>query len=574
MPLFLAGLLVRGGALAPEAAEEALQRQSLLGGSIDTSLLELGHIDEEALLPYLARASGLSAIPAGTLDGPLDPSLRDAVSLKAAERYGVVPFGFDGESLLVACAHPAEATPLHEVAPGIPRVVAFVAPEVRIRQAIGRLHGSAVAPRFDELASRLRARLGGGAAADPGHGAGSPSREEAFTLLGSAADRDDALAVLLRFAHQHFELAAALRISGKNLVGWDALAPEPGAAARIKKLALPLAKASVLRLVVETGAPYLGPLGEQDCALELEAALGRRAPQVVLVVPIAVANRTVALLFAENGDHPIAPNHVEPVMNVAQAVGPALEKLIRARKQAGRPAASSPVAIAAPVASAVPVASKPIAAAEAPITAAVPAVGEAASDVPAHVPRRAAVNQAFKIGPSLAAQRTNSNADGGATTLAPNVPSDVAGTAPVALHLPKVAHRSSESPAQSPIEPVRLAVERALAARTTEETESALPALREIPAIAAQMLVALLPASAPPEGDESLRVVRVLKLLGASAMPALARAAASPSRGVRLQAVRLAAAMKSGEALALLAALASDDDPEVAAEAGRAIEAT
>src|SRR4051812_25550835 len=102
MPLFLAGLLVRGGAVAPDVMEEALQRQILYGGALDTNLLEIGAIDETTLAPYLARASGLSLAPAQAFDD-VEPRVRRAFPARLAERHGVVPFRLDGRTLEVAC---------------------------------------------------------------------------------------------------------------------------------------------------------------------------------------------------------------------------------------------------------------------------------------------------------------------------------------------------------------------------------------------------------------------------------------------------------------------------------------
>ncbi|HWV38186.1 MAG TPA: hypothetical protein VN033_06870 [Vulgatibacter sp.] len=585
MPLFLAGLLVRGGVLAPEQAEEALQRQALLGGALDTSLLELGSIAEDDLVDYLARASGLPAPAAGALDGPLDPALREVIAARTAERYGVVPFRMEDGRVHVACSHPADGTPFDELAPGAAEVVAHVAPEVRVRMAIERLYGSPVASRFHELAARLdRSR------ATEGEAAGGPegSVEDAFSLLGSAADRDDALAVLLRFARQRFELVAALAVSGRTLVGWDALGTAPDAAARIKGLSLSVDEPSVLRLVLESKGPYLGPVGDGDLARKLEEALGRRPPHVALVLPIVVANRTVALLFAENGHRPIGPAHVEQVMHVAQAVGPALEKLIRARKSGAaavaagrRPSLSSatgasavaatppsPVASPSPagspsrgpslfgapasVASPAPVvAARPASAAgappfAAPTSVASPSSAPASAASPSPAPSSIASPARAPIGPAV---------DGCAPDLT---------TVQETLRLPPVARRRTR-PVDPPLEPARLAVERALAARTEEELDAAMPALREVAAVAAELLVSLLPSDLrSPEGP---RAAQVLRSMGASALPALAIAAASPSRGHRLQAARIAASLGTSEAAALLSALASDEDAEVAAAA-------
>jgi|GEM_PF-3750611 len=546
MPLFLAGLLVRGGVLAPEQAEEALQRQALLGGALDTSLLELGSIDEAELASYLSRASGFPVPPPGALTGPLDPALRELVAPKKAERHGVVPFAEEAGVVHVACSHPVEGTPVDELAPGAKGIVAHIAPEVRVRLAIERLYGIPAAMRFHDLERRLASPGAEATASEP-----AGSVEEAYTLLGSAADRDDALAVLLRFARQRFELVAALAVSGRTLVGWDALGPDPEVAARVKGVSLSVNEPSVLRLVLESGGPYLGPMAEADPARNLEITLGRQVPHVVLVVPIVVAKRTVALLFAENGARAIGPAHVEQVMHVAQAVGPALEKLIRARKN-GAPAAPSASAFRAPASVSSPSTTSAPAA---------PAPGVRAKIAGHPAPVREAAPLSTARAPTPPVPTAPVGAEASSSTLPAPAP------AAETLRLPKVERRRPKA-AESPLEPARIAVERALATRSNVELEEVLPALREVAELATQLLVSLLPAD-PAASREPPKAVRVLIALGERALPALAAAAVSPSRGIRLHAARIAAASRAPQAAALLAALASDEDAEVAAVAAR-----
>jgi hypothetical protein len=55
----LSSLLVRDGLVGVKRMEKAYQRQVIYGGSLDTTLLEMGLVTEERLAQYLALASGL-----------------------------------------------------------------------------------------------------------------------------------------------------------------------------------------------------------------------------------------------------------------------------------------------------------------------------------------------------------------------------------------------------------------------------------------------------------------------------------------------------------------------------------
>ena len=55
----LSSLLVRDGLVGVKRMEKAFQRQVIYGGSLDTTLLEMGLVSEDRLGQYLALASGL-----------------------------------------------------------------------------------------------------------------------------------------------------------------------------------------------------------------------------------------------------------------------------------------------------------------------------------------------------------------------------------------------------------------------------------------------------------------------------------------------------------------------------------
>ena len=59
MPSRLSSLLVRDGLVGVKRMEKAFQRQVIYGGSLDTTLLEMGLVPEDRLTQYLALTSGL-----------------------------------------------------------------------------------------------------------------------------------------------------------------------------------------------------------------------------------------------------------------------------------------------------------------------------------------------------------------------------------------------------------------------------------------------------------------------------------------------------------------------------------
>ena len=83
----LTSLLARDEIVSVHAIEDALQRQVLEGGEIDTALLELGVVPENTLSAYLAATVGLQSVAREELMGVSDETLKllpVVVSWKAA----------------------------------------------------------------------------------------------------------------------------------------------------------------------------------------------------------------------------------------------------------------------------------------------------------------------------------------------------------------------------------------------------------------------------------------------------------------------------------------------------------
>lgn len=534
MPLFLAGLLVRGGAVAPDVMEEALQRQVLYGGALDTNLLEIGAADEVTLAPYLARASGLPTAPPEAFDA-VEPRVRRAFPGRLAERHGIVPFGLEGRTLEVACCYPVEASLIDEISFMLSLVLRpHVAPEFRVRLSVERLYGQAAAQRFHALARRFGVEPPAPSEVAPlephaarAHEAARQhdenaivarsaipgwSRDEALALLREAGDRDQAIEIVLRFARRVFEYASAFVVVGGNLIGWDAIGPSPEARRRVGQVALPVEAPSILRTVVETGGRYLGPIpGDEHHAALLEG-LGRRAPRSAFLQPVSIGQRVVAILLCDNGERVVSPLHVSQVMVVVQGLAGALEAMVRTRK--GQLAAHAAEAAASP--------------------------GKAA------------------LATTARERGTREPPAGGRMDSAPRRPE----AAPPSRHPPPLA------PSRSDL--ARRAVEALLAARSDAEHDAAMATITAGPAAAAEMLVALLPSTAPASltsqaaEHPSSPAVQALLVLGDAAIPALLRARGSSSPGVRFWVAALLRRSRLPAARQALEALARDPIPAVA----------
>lgn len=195
----LGQLLLRADLVTENDLARALGVQQFAGGRIGTLLLERGSVSEDDLGKMLAQQHGceyaswklLEDIP-GTVIG--------ALPAKFAIRHAAVPYDRMEGSLRCVLRDPADLRILDELFFVTGRkILAAVAPEVRIYQALEKYYGERRTPRFAILAEKLSrpARAAKEAIAAPpppqfyGESAGVPaplpgSRE----IWGDGADAD------------------------------------------------------------------------------------------------------------------------------------------------------------------------------------------------------------------------------------------------------------------------------------------------------------------------------------------------------------------------------------------------
>ncbi|MRG91597.1 HEAT repeat domain-containing protein [Polyangium spumosum] len=222
-------------------------------------------------------------------------------------------------------------------------------PDRPLRRESNRAHTKASVLRRAVTGDR-KTRAEGGADRRPAR----PRRKGPFTAamaeeeLGEATTTDAVLDIFFAFAHQFFEYTALFAVHGDVADGRDASGPGAGAA-RLMSLAVPLGRPSLLALARERRAPVIMPPAVGDLDVEIIAELGRatraeagtRAP-AVLVLPIVVKNRTVALLYGDDGAVDVELSAIGDVIAIAGLTAEALERAILRKKRGGAPGDGAP----------------------------------------------------------------------------------------------------------------------------------------------------------------------------------------------------------------------------------------
>ncbi|HZJ56538.1 MAG TPA: FrgA protein [Myxococcaceae bacterium] len=147
-------LLVARGLLSQERADDALRSQALVGGAMDTLLLEMGALREQDLVTALGEVSGLQ--PIYLADYVPNPAMASALPREDAERLNIAPLSVEDEMLHVAVAFPVPMRGLEVLVRKLGRSVApWVSTDVRVRAWRSQIYGGPLPARDAALLGTL-----------------------------------------------------------------------------------------------------------------------------------------------------------------------------------------------------------------------------------------------------------------------------------------------------------------------------------------------------------------------------------------------------------------------------------
>jgi len=158
--------------------------------------------------------------------------------------------------------------------------------------------------------------------------------DRAKVELEQASERDTLLDLFFDFSLQFFEYTALFVVHGDIAEGRDAYGP--GAPReRVSGIGVPLDLPSAFSAARDRSAPVIARPGKEGLDAVLVQDLRRMPGWPILVVPIVVRGRTVALLYGDNGDAGVDGTGSGDVTAFALRVGQSFERIIVRRKLGG-----------------------------------------------------------------------------------------------------------------------------------------------------------------------------------------------------------------------------------------------
>lgn len=361
----LAETLVEEGVITELQLQNALQRQLIMGGKIGSNLLELKYLTEEGLgralskiykMPFLS-AESFSNIPADVIK---------SIPKEITIRHRVIPIKMEPKSITIAMENPNNLTAMDEIGfmTGC-RVAPAVASETRIALELNRYYDHPIDVRYIKiqrpneefvmerdfsvpsadtketvLTGDSDKWLGGmdeenyyiapATVAIPAV-SGPVTIQETVKQLSKAETRDDAINIVLDYIAQYVENVIFFVTSVAEAKAWNAKCKsiEPGKTADLK---ISFGGPSVFLTVKNSEQPYYGEVTLFPFDKDFLEKIGSKRAIRVLLVPVMVKTKMVAILYADNGGKEIESERIAEINSIMEKLSLVFEILILKKK--------------------------------------------------------------------------------------------------------------------------------------------------------------------------------------------------------------------------------------------------
>ena len=380
----LAAELLRHHAAPIEAVENAMLRQSLYGGDLATNLLELAAIDEASLLEQLSLTFELEMVTAGPLPVASD-DLKKALPGDVGSRHGIFPLSFEAGDLLVAVSVPLMSNTIEDLAFSLGyELKQRIGLDVRIRQALSRDYRLPLSERFVRLSLALdsgqplnlsipppkSAARQFPTAREPTLASGDPSTGNVPTLVSSRAkllphlappaapsvankpirrfgpfttammetalqnakSAKEVLRIWLDYSAQFFEYSAVFTVQGDIACGLESRG-QSSSSESLSHVGIPLEFPSALADARRSARWLLTTLSSEGIDVTLARDLKRVAGRQVMVAPIMLRGRAIALLYGDHGDADVELSQVGEIISVVPIIERAMSRVLLTRKR-------------------------------------------------------------------------------------------------------------------------------------------------------------------------------------------------------------------------------------------------
>ena len=377
-------LLIERGVITPLELEQALKAQLIFGGHLGTCLIELGFVDEHTFGRALAELHGLRYAEPASLRG-VAPEVTARLSWTLAEKHQAVPIALEDNTLVLAVVDPRNLGRLSTTTRC--KIVPRVAPEFRVCEALEVYYGIQRSPRHvrvcellargprpagDSLAAQgempaesapaghrraaaietaadLGAEFGYGKSwrdvadelfrlderADRDVAPGPPAAS-VYERMSRAQDPDELARAVLEHAATLMERALLFSVRSERASPWKWIGLDL-ARERLPGLRVPVTGGSIFALMLGDDGVYRGPVPDDPHCRWIYGALQLAVPFEVLLLPVYLNDRLVAIFYGDGGPAGRIRGETESFVHLARRLGWALNMLALKRKICAEP---------------------------------------------------------------------------------------------------------------------------------------------------------------------------------------------------------------------------------------------
>lgn len=309
--------LVKEGFITRQQLNQALERQVVYGGRIGTNLIELRFINEEELTRFLGRFFNITPVTQEML-ASIPSDVIESLSPDIVNKYKIIPFRKDRNRLHTAMLNPRDIKEIDEIrfVTGFD-IIPYVITELRLLHCLEKYYGIKRDVRYVSLTDRF----------NPEEKVEESTIEKIKRAFADVKETEEIAGILLQEVYRIAERVAIFAVREGKVTGWKAR----GLAIEGFKLSEPEKEMSVFSDVLKNKTYYRGPILNIKGNEELIRLLSG-TPQDSLLIPIGIRDKTVALLYADNGNSSVLNANVGYLSKLATMAGIAFEIMILRKK--------------------------------------------------------------------------------------------------------------------------------------------------------------------------------------------------------------------------------------------------
>ena len=303
--------LVKEGLITRQQLDLALKRQVVFGGRIGTNLIELRILEEDELTKFLGKYFRVPPISSEII-ASIPEEILNSISNNIIEKYKILPFKKVRNRMYAALLDPKNLKELDELRflTGFD-IIPYAITELRLSLALEKYYGIKRSLRYVSLADRF----------SPETKVETVSLDKLKDAFTEVKDTEEIAGILLQEVYKIALRVAIFIIRNQKIMGWKARGID------IERFETTEEELSIFSEVIKNKSFYRGPVlnikGNEPFIKILSGT-----PQDALLLPVNLREKTVALLYVDNGNNSVLNADVNYLLKLASMAALAFEILI------------------------------------------------------------------------------------------------------------------------------------------------------------------------------------------------------------------------------------------------------